>query len=125
MAVKIMEEKKKILVVDGDKHTRDCIEAMLEIWYSIVTAANTDDAFETYKKEHPDYVFAEFSIEPVNAGDLVEKIRIYEKSAGRRTMIFISTDGSANLSGLDIDGTFNKSIDMDTMINKLTEIDSQ
>ncbi len=117
-------DKKKILVVDGDKHTRDCTEAILDTWYSIVTAADAEEAFETYKREQPDYVLAEFHINPDNASSLVKKIRENDADTGRRAMIFISTDGNANLSDMDIDGAFNKSIDMDTMLNKLMEIDS-
>ena len=104
-----MYARKKILVADDDASIREILSIQLaRMGYEIVTAEDGAEAVELYEKEAPHLVLLDVMMPRVNGLEACQRIRAFEKKAGKRVPVLFLTarDGThdkttAALSGGD------------------------
>jgi CheY-like chemotaxis protein len=81
-----------ILLIDGDRDTREILKALLE-WkgYRTLQNAGADDGLRAAHDEQPAVIVSEFLIPPVRQGRCVaEELRLNPRTAGIPTIVFTS-----------------------------------
>jgi two-component system alkaline phosphatase synthesis response regulator PhoP len=125
--------KKKILLVDDDLDLLEQNKILLESkGYSVVTADNMKDAWDTFKKEKPDVCVLDLIMEEHDTGFVLSH-RIKRDEYGKTIPVFLLTSatyvtgmkfGAATgeeQEWINCDGWFDKPIQIDELTTKLED----
>jgi len=125
--------KKKILLVDDDIDLIEQNKMLLESkGYSVVTAENVKDAWETFQREKPDAAVLDLIMEEHDSGFVLAH-KIKRDAYGKTIPVFLLTSAtyvtgmkfgvtsSEEKEWINCDAWFNKPINIDELSNKLEE----
>jgi DNA-binding NtrC family response regulator len=75
-----MKDYKKILVVDDDKNILQFFKNFLtDQNYEVLTAANGNEALQTYVASGPDLVISDMVMEGMNGIELFDKLQVFDQ----------------------------------------------
>ena len=115
------EAKKKILVLDDEKHIVTYLKTLLnQKGYETVSALNVDDALETAHKEKPDLVILDLMMPKRTGTDFARKIA-RDKELKNTPIIVVSALAGRELAVHKPVAVFDKPIDPDKFIAAVEE----
>jgi len=107
-------ERKKILVVDDEMHTRFLLSEELSSECDISCCANGTDALKEFNRDQPDLVITDFKMPEMNGDELVQKI----KGINSQTPIIVLT-GITPLPKSQANTTLGKSMFMESLFTSI------
>ena len=115
------EIKKKILVLDDEKHIVTYLKTLLnQKGYETITAMNVDDALETAHREKPDLVILDLMMPKRTGTDFARKIS-RDKDLKDTPIIVVSALAGRELAVHKPVAVFDKPIDPDKFIEAVEE----
>ena len=115
------EIKKKILVLDDEKHIVTYLKTLLnQKGYETITAMNVDDALETAHREKPDLVILDLMMPKRTGTDFARKIS-RDKDLKDTPIIVVSALAGRELAVHKPVAVFDKPIDPDKFIEAVEQ----
>ena len=69
-------DKKTILIVEDEVNIRKGLAATLSDNYRVLSAENGEEAYEIFKKQHPDLVLTDIRMPKMGGLSLLDKIKL-------------------------------------------------
>ncbi|MHB1004846.1 MAG: response regulator [Chloroflexota bacterium] len=121
--VRLLSNRKHVLVVDDDPFIRTLLVAWLqEAGYVVLTAGDGQQALEQIRRKCPDLVLLDLMMPRLDGYEVVRFIR-HQSDTCNLPIIVLSADVRApqSLSGLRVDGFLSKPFDLDEMLARVNE----